>query len=89
MDDMDDIHNLSAGEFHIFSDVNGRPIDLCRTRAAREPVIVGNTTLRVGIVLCTHSAVEITPSTNSSRSEQSPAARTPMRFGRMGGTFGV
>jgi len=55
MDNMDDIHNLSAGEFHIFSDVNGRPIDLCRTpRAAREPVIVGNTTLRVGVVLCTH-----------------------------------
>ncbi|KIM52226.1 hypothetical protein SCLCIDRAFT_572360 [Scleroderma citrinum Foug A] len=44
---MDDIHNLSSGEFHIFSDVNGHPIDLCRTPpAAREPVIVGNATLR-------------------------------------------
>ena len=84
---MDDIHNLSSGEFHIFSDVNGHPIDLCRTPpAAREPVIVGNATLRVGVVLCTHFTVELTLGINSSRLKES-AARTPTRFGRMVGTF--
>jgi len=57
MDNMDDIHNLSAGEFHIFSDVSGDPIDLCRTPpAAREPVIVGPGNIRVGVVLCIYSA---------------------------------
>ena len=66
---MSDIHNLSSGEFHIFSDVNGRPIDLCRSPpAAREPLIVGNAALRVGVVYCTHSVVEITLGTNSSGS---------------------
>ena len=57
---MNDIHNLSSGEFYIFSDVSGRPIDLCRIPPApREPVIVGEERLGVGIVFCTHSAVEI------------------------------
>ena len=53
---MDNIHKLSSGEFHIFSDVEGHPIDLCRTQPAlHQPVIVGSGTLRVGVVLCTHS----------------------------------
>ncbi|KIM52392.1 hypothetical protein SCLCIDRAFT_1223812, partial [Scleroderma citrinum Foug A] len=85
---MNDIHNLSSGEFHIFSDVNGKPIDLCRTPpAAREPLIVGNTTLPVGVVSCTHSAVEITLGTNSSGSLKLPII--PTRFGRVTGTFGA
>ncbi|KIM53144.1 hypothetical protein SCLCIDRAFT_1223139 [Scleroderma citrinum Foug A] len=85
---MNDIHNLSSGEFHIFSDVNGKPIDLCRTPpAAREPVIVGDVTLPVGVVSCTHSAVEKTLGTNSSGSLHS--ARTPTRFGQVTDTFGA
>jgi len=86
---MNDIHSLSSGEFYIFSDVSGRPIDLCRTLppAKCEAVIVGNTRLGVGVVLCTHSAVEITLGTNSSGSLR--WASKPTRFGRGTGTFGV
>ncbi|KIM52228.1 hypothetical protein SCLCIDRAFT_572429 [Scleroderma citrinum Foug A] len=57
---MNDIHNLSSGEFYIFSDVSGRPIDLCRIPPApREPVIVGEERLGFRFITAGENTYEI------------------------------